>query len=243
MTTRRPEHRFVTWIRSPAGGGRRGLACAAALLGIAACAERPEVVRAQVQAIEAAQGLDGTAVITPLASGDGLEVDLTGPIHSRMADAVVDALRSARPRRVVLRLDSLGGSEEAAQDMVWALHRVRETHAIVGPGGECTSACLSLWFGVERRFAAPDAVFGFHGAGCLDASLDERRCRASVRRANGKARADIARVAPALLAYLDGISPPALTLPPTAVHLVQGRDMIRLGAALPAVPGNLASGR
>ncbi len=120
----------------------------------------------------------GTAeAFTVLTAKDGVTsatdlmiVEFRGAIESPMADGlrkVWDEARAAgRFRRIAVRLNSPGGSDEHGFQVISVLAEIRaEAHltTIVGEGDLCASMCVALFIQGDERYASPASSWMFHG--------------------------------------------------------------------------------
>jgi hypothetical protein len=74
----------------------------------------------------------------------------------------------ATVRRVIIKLESNGGSMAAAERAIAVLKEIRRTHhldTMVPPGGRCASACIPVFLAGERRFGALTSSWCFHEIG------------------------------------------------------------------------------
>ena len=93
----------------------------------------------------------------------------SGPVAEPMRDDVVAALDrfKADRRRIVLALNSPGGSIAHGRTVAAAIHNASQAHLIdtlVEQGGVCASMCVPIYLAGAQRLAHPAARFMFHVA-------------------------------------------------------------------------------
>ena len=98
----------------------------------------------------------------------------SGPIQKPMRDEIAAALNklAADPRRLVITLNSPGGSLAHGREVMAAIReaaRRRPIDTLVEDGGVCASMCVPIYLLGSERTADPGAHFMFHEAR-LDAS-------------------------------------------------------------------------
>lgn len=86
---------------------------------------------------------------------------VTGDIGAGSAKALAKAL-AAHPNIRLIELESPGGFVREADLLVELIER-NEMDTLVR--GRCASACTEIFLAGKRRFAGPDARFGFHQSG------------------------------------------------------------------------------
>jgi hypothetical protein len=89
-----------------------------------------------------------------------------GPVKKPMREQFVAAMArfGADPRRIVLTLNSPGGSVEHGREVMAAIRdaaQAREIDTLV-PGAVCASMCLPIYLTGKQRSAGPTAYFMFH---------------------------------------------------------------------------------
>ncbi len=85
------------------------------------------------------------------------------PMHTLLARAF-DKWRS-RSERILLQLNSPGGSLREGGDVIELLQRIKHTHKLdtyVASRAICMSMCVPIFLQGDNRIAAPDARFMFH---------------------------------------------------------------------------------
>lgn len=85
------------------------------------------------------------------------------PMHTLLARAF-DKWRS-RSERILLQLNSPGGSLREGGDVIELLQRIKHTHKLdtyVASAAICMSMCVPIFLQGDNRIAAPDARFMFH---------------------------------------------------------------------------------
>lgn len=98
---------------------------------------------------------------------DRVVLGWSGPVQEPMSERVAAALDryKADPRRLVLVLNSPGGSIEHGRKVVAAIHaRDREIDTLVQKAGVCASMCVPIFLAGNERSADPEAYFMFHQA-------------------------------------------------------------------------------
>lgn len=91
----------------------------------------------------------------------------SGPVQEPMSERVAAALDRYKDdqRRLVLVLNSPGGSIEHGRKVVAAIHaRNRPIDTLVEKDGVCASMCVPIFLAGAERMADPDALFMFHQA-------------------------------------------------------------------------------
>lgn len=89
----------------------------------------------------------------------------SGPVREPMSERVAAAIDryQADPRRLVLILNSPGGSVEHGRKVVAAIRaRNRAVDTLVEKAGVCASMCVPIFLSGTRRIAHPEAYFMFH---------------------------------------------------------------------------------
>jgi ATP-dependent protease ClpP protease subunit len=98
---------------------------------------------------------------------DRIVLGWSGPVQEPMSERVTAAFDryKADPRRLVLILNSPGGSIEHGRKVVAAIRaRNRAIDTLVQKAGVCASMCVSIFLAGSKRVADPDAFFMFHQA-------------------------------------------------------------------------------
>lgn len=106
---------------------------------------------------------------------DRIVLGWSGPVQEPMSDRVAAALDRYRTdrRRLVLILNSPGGSVEHGRKVVAAIHgRDRPIDTLVQKVGVCASMCVPIFLAGAERKADPEAYFMFHQVS-LDRSAKE----------------------------------------------------------------------
>lgn len=96
------------------------------------------------------------------------------PMAQRFSDAF-DAW-SDRADRIVIVLNSPGGSVAEGGAVIAQIERMKRTHRVdtrVGRFGVCASMCVPIYLRGEKRTAAASARFMFHEPSTVDALTDE----------------------------------------------------------------------
>ena len=104
---------------------------------------------------------------------DRIVLGWSGPVQEPMRDRLAAALDRYKkdPRRLVLVLNSPGGSVEHGRTVVAAI-RGRAIDTLVQKAGVCASMCVPIFLAGRERTADPEAYFMFHQAS-LDRSAQE----------------------------------------------------------------------
>jgi ATP-dependent protease ClpP protease subunit len=110
---------------------------------------------------------------------DRIVLGWSGPVQEPMSERVAAALDryKADRRRLVLILNSPGGSIEHGRKVVAAIHaRDRAIDTLVQKAGVCASMCVPIFLAGTQRMADPEAHFMFHQVS-LNISAGENRKR------------------------------------------------------------------
>jgi len=104
---------------------------------------------------------------------DRIVLGWSGPVQEPMRERLAAALDRYKkdPRRLVLVLNSPGGSVEHGRTVVAAI-RGRAIDTLVQKAGVCASMCVPIFLAGRERTADPEAYFMFHQAS-LDRSAQE----------------------------------------------------------------------
>lgn len=96
---------------------------------------------------------------------DRIVLGWSGPVQEPMSERVAAALDRYKMdrRRLVLILNSPGGSVEHGRKVVAAIHgRGRPIDTLVQKAGVCASMCVPIFLAGAERKADPEAYFMFH---------------------------------------------------------------------------------
>ena len=96
---------------------------------------------------------------------DRIVLGWSGPVQEPMSERVAAALDRYKTdrRRLVLILNSPGGSIEHGRRVVAAIHsRDRAIDTFVQKAGVCASMCVPIFLAGAERVADPEALFMFH---------------------------------------------------------------------------------
>lgn len=96
---------------------------------------------------------------------DRIVLGWSGPVQEPMRERLAAALDryKADPRRLVLILNSPGGSVEHGRTVVAAIRsRARAIDTVVEKAGVCASMCVPIFLAGRERKADPEAYFMFH---------------------------------------------------------------------------------
>jgi len=122
---------------------------------------------------------------------DRIVLGWSGPVQEPMRERLAAALDryKADPRRLVLVLNSPGGSVEHGRTVVAAI-RGRAIDTLVEKAGVCASMCVPIFLAGRAREADPEAYFMFHQVS-LDRSARENL---QPREFSDSERADLSQV-------------------------------------------------
>jgi ATP-dependent protease ClpP protease subunit len=151
------------------GGGRSRWAAGMVLASLlAAWPARAEPPIRSAAGPEARRLTPGTLrVVSPPSAAGTVFLSWEGSIAPPMAEQIgqaFDAFRTSR-RRVVLALNTGGGSVSEGERVIQVLRRIRNTHQLdttVGPGARCGSMCLPIYLQGHNRFGARASTWLFH---------------------------------------------------------------------------------
>ena len=106
-------------------------------------------------------------VESPVGTAGSVFLHWSGTIAPPMSDQLATAFEAFRTSRtrVVLVLNSGGGSVAEGEKVITLLQRIRRTHrfdTVVSRGGTCGSMCLPLYLQGEARFGARTSSWLFH---------------------------------------------------------------------------------
>lgn len=91
----------------------------------------------------------------------------SGPVQEPMSERIAAAIEryKADPRRLVLLLNSPGGSIEHGRKVIAVMRgRSRPVSTLVQKAGVCASMCVPIFLSGTQRMADPEARFMFHQA-------------------------------------------------------------------------------
>jgi hypothetical protein len=106
--------------------------------------------------------------VAPSASrADSVVFTWRGRIEGGMADAIAQAfeVHKATTTRILLTIDSGGGSVAEGRRVIAVLERIKLTHDLdtyVKAGSTCGSMCVPIYLQGEKRYAAPSSLWLFH---------------------------------------------------------------------------------
>jgi len=112
--------------------------------------------------------------VAPSASrADSVVLVWTGRVEAGMADAIARAFEQhkATTRRILLTIDSGGGSVPEGRRVIDVLKRIRDTHQLdtyVKPGSRCGSMCVPIYLQGQTRYAATSSLWLFHEVSIRD---------------------------------------------------------------------------
>ncbi|WP_244423283.1 ATP-dependent Clp protease proteolytic subunit [Bradyrhizobium sp. ORS 375] len=107
---------------------------------------------------------------------DRIVLGWSGPVQEPMSERIGATLDryKADPRRLVLILNSPGGSIQHGRQVVEAIReRHRAIDTVVDRAGVCASMCVPIFLAGERRMADPEAYFMFHEASLNSNARDD----------------------------------------------------------------------
>nr|WP_246583428.1 ATP-dependent Clp protease proteolytic subunit [Bradyrhizobium iriomotense] len=109
---------------------------------------------------------------------DRIVLGWSGPVQEPMSERVAAAFDryKADPRRLVLVLNSPGGSVEHGRKVVAAIRgRDHAIDTLVQRAGVCASMCVPIFLSGTRRIADPEAYFMFHQVSLSGSAKDNTR--------------------------------------------------------------------
>jgi ATP-dependent protease ClpP protease subunit len=126
--------------------------------------------------LDGAGSLDVATDIAP----DTLHLSWSGEVRHPMADRIATAFRDhgGERRRIVLVLDSPGGSLSHGNEVIRELKRIGRTHAletVVQNRSICASMCVPIYLQGQLRTASAGARFMFHEVKIVDPITNERQ--------------------------------------------------------------------
>jgi ATP-dependent protease ClpP protease subunit len=100
---------------------------------------------------------------------DHIVLHWNGPVEPPMQERFAQAFRQLEldPRRIVISLNSGGGSVRHGRMVIDEIRRASRAHQIdslVGAGSSCASMCVPIYLAGFERYAHPAAQFMFHEA-------------------------------------------------------------------------------
>jgi hypothetical protein len=112
-----------------------------------------------------------TAEDGAMTATDMVVIEYSGPIVFPMAQNLreiwTDIRKSSRFQRVVLRLNSPGGTDLHGLEVIRILREIREKAqltTLVNEHDLCASMCVPIFLQGEKRYAGPATSWMFHGA-------------------------------------------------------------------------------
>jgi len=124
---------------------------------------------------------DGVLTVESDGRADGtIILAWTGPIRHPMATDIAAAYRKhgGNGERIVLTLNSGGGSVEHGNRVIRTIQRIKRTHQFdtAVEGRElCASMCVPVYLQGQNRFASPQSRWLFHEVSVHDAVSGERQ--------------------------------------------------------------------
>ena len=102
---------------------------------------------------------------------DSVIFALSGKIEAPLARQIEEAFEQHKDhvRRIVLKLNSGGGSVRAGRKAIEVLQRIKKTHqldTVVEAGRQCGSMCVFLYAQGQQRYAAAASLWLFHEVSC-----------------------------------------------------------------------------
>jgi len=96
-----------------------------------------------------------------------------GPIMAPMANQIRDAFESRKRQatRLVLRINSHGGSVAEGERVIEMLRQIKSTHeleTVVAQGDVCASMCVFIYVQGQKRFGALTSSWLFHEVSHMD---------------------------------------------------------------------------
>lgn len=107
-------------------------------------------------------------VVAPSSSrSDSVVMTWRGRIEGGMAEAIAQAYEQhkATTARILLTIDSGGGSVAEGRRVIAVLERIKLTHQLdtyVKAGSTCGSMCVPIYLQGTKRYAAPSSLWLFH---------------------------------------------------------------------------------
>jgi hypothetical protein len=152
------------------------LGAAAFLSNLPASADQPRTSTSTSAAIPTAPSTPAAERlrVAPSASrSDSVVLVWTGRVEAGMADAIARAFdqHKAATRRVLLTIDSGGGSVPEGRRVIDVLKRIRDTHQLdtyVKPGSRCGSMCVPIYLQGQTRYASTSSLWLFHEVSIRD---------------------------------------------------------------------------
>ncbi|GJL93221.1 hypothetical protein [Hyphococcus sp.] len=97
----------------------------------------------------------------------------TGSVDPPMAHQIGSEFEKWKNQtsRIIIELDSPGGSEIEGDRVIEQINRMKETHKVwtyVGPGRDCLSMCVPIYLQGRTRVASPSSNWLFHDAKSVD---------------------------------------------------------------------------
>jgi hypothetical protein len=134
--------------------------------------------------LEGAGSLDVATDVAP----DTLHLSWSGEVRHPMADRIATAFKEhgGERRRVVLVLDSPGGSLAHGNEVIRELRRIGRTHTletVVQNRSICASMCVPIYLQGQVRTAAAGARFMFHEVKIVDPITNERQSQSEKQKA------------------------------------------------------------
>lgn len=104
---------------------------------------------------------------------DTIIMTFSGKIRAPLADEIAKAFEShkATTKRILLTLNSGGGSVKEGKRVIELLTRIKATHQLdtfVKAGGRCGSMCVFLYAQGHKRYAASASLWLFHEVSFTD---------------------------------------------------------------------------
>lgn len=106
-------------------------------------------------------------VVPSSSRADSIVFNWHGRIEAGMADSIAKAFdeQKAGVKRVLLTIESGGGSVAEGRRVIAVLERIKQTHQLdtyVKAGSTCGSMCVPIYLQGQKRYAAPSSLWLFH---------------------------------------------------------------------------------
>jgi ATP-dependent protease ClpP protease subunit len=120
-----------------------------------------------VRAASAAEPDHGELRVIPFGSNDSVVMTWRGRVGAPMAQQVRHAFEAYKrhSKRIVLKLDSGGGSVKEGERVIGVLRQIKKTHelqTVVSRGKRCGSMCVFIYAQGQRRVGALSSLWLFH---------------------------------------------------------------------------------
>lgn len=147
---------------------RRLALCLTALIGLSATAAADDVTSHVSRPSTRPSGPPSVRlVVQPSEKPDTIVFAVSGKIEAPLARQIEEAFdaHKGRVRRIVLKLNSGGGSVRVGRKTIDVLQKIKETHTLdteVEAGRHCGSMCVFIFAQGQHRSAAAASLWLFH---------------------------------------------------------------------------------